>query len=519
MPSFLKRFGTLDPSTNDYFLTTNQIGLIISMFNIGCMVGGIFLSKVSEIWKWGRKSSLFVATSIYIIGIIIQLSVPNWGGYTIGRIVSGFGVGFVAVVSPMFVAETAPTAIRGILVSCYQLMITLGIVLGSCSTYATFHHILSDNDAQWRIPLGISIGLGGLLMIALCFLPESSRYLLENGQSRRAAKSIAFVNKVEVNSLLVQAEFAQLSTAIKKEQAEGKASFKELFIGKPHLFYRLLIGVVVQASQQLTGINYFFYYSTSILNSIGLEDSFVTSIILGTVNVFSSAIALLTIEKFGRRTTMIAGNMMMALCLVIYAVIGITALYPNGYDEPSSKGFGIGMIVVTCFFILSFALSWGPGVFVILSETYPLRVRANAMSIAGAFNWLMGFLIALFTPTITAKIKFSYGFVFFGCTIFSGLFVYFMVPETKGLTLEEIDDLYHHYKPLQAFKTRKVRDSLVNGDLEAKDTIIESTNSSMEWAAMTTCGDSQLGSPLQPFSSAEQALAALEANMARSGEQ
>lgn len=145
----------------------------------------------------------------------------------------------------------------------------------------------------------------------------------------------------------------------------------------------------------------------------------------------------------------------MAICLLIFAVIGSTILYPNGYGMPINRLAGIGLVVLTCIFIFLFAITWAPGAFIVVSETYPLRIRSRGMAIATAANWVWGFLIAFFTPAITSHIRFAYGFVFFGATVVGGFFVYFMVPETENLSLEEVDVLYRYYQPFNARNARK----------------------------------------------------------------
>lgn len=463
MDSFTAKFGSWSSEKGAPEFTTTRVGLMISLFNIGCAVGGVGLSKISDVK--GRKAGLTTAMFIYIIGIMIQINANSWKMYAGGRVVAGLGVGTVSVVSPMFIAETAPNAIRGVLVSCYQLMITLGILLGYCATYAT-NKLYHMNEMQWKIPLGLSFAWAGLMIVGMMILPESPRYLLEQGEVNKALRAIAKVNRMDVDDDFVVEEMEKISSAIEKERQEGSATWMELLTGQPRLLSRLIIGITLQSMQQLTGVNYFFYYSTTILKSVGLEDSFVTSIILGAVNFGSTLLSLFTVERLGRRNTLIYGSIVMGACLLTYSVIGTKFLYPDGYDSPSNVGYGAGMIVVTCIFIFAFATTWGPGVFVVISETYPLRIRSKGMGIANAFNWIWGFLISFFTPLITFKIRFAYGFVFFGCVLSAGLFVFLMVPETKGLSLEDVDKMYHHYLPGTAFNTRKKMQASVHPALE-----------------------------------------------------
>ncbi|MCO0638383.1 MFS transporter, partial [Lutimaribacter sp. EGI FJ00014] len=145
---------------------------------------------------------------------------------------------------------------------------------------------------------------------------------------------------------------------------------------------------------------------------------------------------------YGRRRCLLWGAASMTACMVVFASVGVTRLWPNGKKNGSSKGAGNCMIVFTCFYLFCFATTWAPIPFVVNSETFPLRVKSKCMAIAQACNWIWGFLISFFTPFITGAINFYYGYVFMGCMVFAYFYVFFFVPETKGLSLEEVNDMY-----------------------------------------------------------------------------
>ena len=462
MPVFINTFGQLNDQGVRY-LSKARTGLMVSIFNIGCAIGGITLGKTADIY--GRKKGLMITMVVYIVGIVIQIaSVKSWVQYFIGRIISGLAVGSISVLAPMFISETSPKAIRGTLVSMYQLMITLGIFLGYCTTYGTFH---AYNDTrQWRIPLGLSFAWALLMILGMVFTPESPRFLIEVGRLDEARQSIASVNKQPLDSDFVNNELETLVNGINFEQSEGNASWGELFTGQPKLFYRLMVGVVLQSLQQLTGNNYFFYYGTTIFQSVGLQDSFETSIVLGIINFASTFLALYVVDHFGRRKTLMGGSVGMMVCLVIFASIGVKDLYVDGYGSETRVPVGDAMIFLACFFIFFFATTWGPCVFVVVSETYPLRIRSKGMAIATAANWIWGFLIAFFTPFITDAIHFAYGYVFFGCVVFSFFFVFAFVPETKGMSLEDVDKLYANYTPGLAFMSKFNKKTALDVDTE-----------------------------------------------------
>ncbi|CAR23168.1 sugar porter family MFS transporter [Lachancea thermotolerans CBS 6340] len=436
---FLRRFGQKH-SDGTHYLSNVRTGLIVAIFNIGCAIGGIVLGKLGEVY--GRRLGLTIVVIIYSVGIIIQIaSIDKWYQYFIGRIISGLGVGAITILSPMLISEVSPKHLRGTLVSCYQFMVTGGIFLGYCTNYGTKRY---SNSVQWRVPLGLCFAWALFMIGGMVFVPESPRFLVEAGRLEEARRSLARVNKASLEDAVVTLELENIEASVEAEKMAGKASWAELITGKPQMFKRTLNGIIIMSLQQLTGDNYFFYYGTTIFKAVGMTDSFETAIVFGVVNFFCTSLSLYTVDRFGRRNCLIYGAIGMVACYVVYASVGVTRLYPEGANHPdiSSKGAGNCLIVFACFYIFCFATTWAPIAYVLISETYPLRVKGKAMSIASACNWIWGFLIAFFTPFITSAINFYYGYVFMGCMVFAIFYVFFFIPETKGLTLEEVNDMY-----------------------------------------------------------------------------
>ncbi|CCH61250.1 hypothetical protein TBLA_0E01970 [Henningerozyma blattae CBS 6284] len=439
---FIRRFGTLGPN-NVYYLSKIRMGLLVSIFNIGCAVGSVTLGKLGDIY--GRRWGLILATIIFVIGVLIEItSVDKWYQYFIGRIIAGIGMGLIAVLSPMLISEVAPKELRGAMVSCYQLMITFGIFLGNCCNYGTKSY---SNSAQWRIGVGLQFLWSIIMVCAMMFVPESPRYLIQKGKTEQAKISIARSNKVDIDSVITQREFEIVYSAVEAEREAGVAGWKEIFETKNKTFQRVLMGMVVLGLQQLSGANYFFYYGSTIFNAVGLDDAFQTAIIFGVVNFASTFVALYVVDKFGRRLCLLVGAAALSCCMLVFATIGVTSLYPNGWDSPTSKWAGDVMIVFSCLFIFFFATSWAPIPFVILSETFPLRIRSKGMALGTVSNQLWNFMVGFFTPWITGAIHFYYGYVFLGCCVFAFFYVFFFVPETKGLVLEDINLLWEEGVP------------------------------------------------------------------------
>lgn len=429
MTNYIDRFSLEEA---DGTQKTYKVGLITAIFNAGCAVGCIGLSRLSDIL--GRRIAMMIGTVIYIVGIIIQISSEtNWIQIVFGRLIAGLAIGMISVLSPLFISETSPKRIRGTMVFCFQLCVTFGIFMGYCINYGTSHNF--TDSRQWRITLGLCFAWAIFLIVGMVFSPESPRFLIERNKIEKAKRSIASSNSISVEDPAVMTEIRLIQIGLEKEKSAGNASWGQLLTGKPKIFMRVMTGCFLQSLQQLTGNNYFFYYGTYIFKEIGIDDSFQTAIVFGVINFASTFVGIYTIEKFGRRQCLLVGSAGMCVSLFIYSVLGTAG-------DVSIKPQGKAQIFVSCLFIFFFATSWAGGCFSIVSEIYPLRIRSKGMAVATASNWVWNFLISFFTTSITNKIHFAFGFVFFGCCVFGAFFAYFFVYETKGLSLEEVDQLY-----------------------------------------------------------------------------
>lgn len=275
-----------------------------------------------------------------------------------------------------------------------------------------------------------------MLGIAILFMPESPRFDYRNGKKEEARNVLARLNGVAPDSALINAEIAEIEAKLVEEQATASGgSIMEIFTG-PRMLYRTVLGMALQAGQQLTGANFFFYFGTTVFAQIGLSNSFVTTIILGAVNVGATIGGLYLIEKVGRRKALIGGALWMSACFIVYTFVGT---YANPVEN---KAAGTMLIVFTCLFICAFAATWGPLVWAVVSELYPPQHRAPCMALATASNWLLNFAISFTTTFIVAQIKYWYGLVFAVSCLIMALVVYLFVIESKDRSLEEIDTMY-----------------------------------------------------------------------------
>jgi len=437
MPDFLNRFAdSTDPEKGGPAFSNGRSGTIVSLLSIGTLIGALCAAPIAD--KFGRKYSVVFWNIIFCIGVIVQIATTTrWYQIAIGRWVAGLGVGALSVLTPMYQSETAPRYIRGALISCYQLFITMGIFVAYCINFGTE----ADPTARsWRLPMGIGFIWAVVMAVGMLFMRESPRWDYRRGKIDRAQGTIARSYGVPEDHPDVIREIREIKEKLDAERAGGgHHPWHEIFTG-PKMAYRTILGICLQALQQLTGANFFFYYGTSIFTSVGLSNPYVTSMILGGVNFASTFPGLYIVERFGRRRSLIVGGLWMFVCFLVFASLGHFAL--NKSNGSGSPGIGYAMIIFACLFIVGFAMTWGPIIWAVVGELYPSRYRAKCMALATASNWTWNFLISFFTPYITGAIDYRYGYVFASCCFLGAVVVYFFLCESQNRGLEEIDTMY-----------------------------------------------------------------------------
>lgn len=436
MKNFIESFGD-NQSTGGKLLSDTKTGLILSLFNIGCIFGSLVLAKLGD--THGRRIGIIVSSIIYICGCTIQVtSVSKWYQFMIGRIVAGSAVGACTVLCPMIIAESSPKQIKGTTIFGFQLNCVIGVFIGSCITYQTKTY---KNNNQWRIPVACGIAWGTLLIIGMIFMPESPQYLINNNQIEKARASIAKCYNTSPENPHISNEIRALQEELAIIKASGPSSWKDIIFGNPKIFLRVIVGMMLQALNQLSGINYFFYFGVKIFKQVGI-DSYITTIILSVTNIVGTLIGVYIVERVGRRVCLLTGATCMAVCFLIYTCIGSFGFYVQGHLGPTNATGGYGLIFITNLFIFSYAATFGGCIYTVIAVLYPLNIRTKAISLTSIQLFLWAFIIGMLTPTISSKIHFFYGFVFFGCLLFSIAFIYLFVPETKGLGFEDVDEMY-----------------------------------------------------------------------------
>ena len=367
--------GALPILSSDLGLSTLQAEVITSWVTLGALVGALVAGAVAD--RAGRRRAAMVAGVLFTLGAILEAAAPGANVLTVGRLVTGFGVGFASVVAPLYAAEMSPKRLRGRFVSSYQLAITVGIFVA---------YLVDDaltGEGRWRAMFAIAVIPGVLLIIGFMIVPESARWLLKVGRRDEARAAL-----VKLDPDVADQQLEDVEADLKREAEEGQATWAEVFskgLRKP-----LSIGIGLAVFQQVTGINAIIYYANEIFARAGFttaeQQSKATLYAVGLVNVLATLIAIAWIDRLGRRPLLFAGLTGMAISL---AMVGISFVgFSNTPTDPTSVTVGgVITLVALVIFIASFAFSLGPITWTMIAEIFPNRVRGKAVSLATAVNW------------------------------------------------------------------------------------------------------------------------------------
>jgi len=295
--------------------------------------------------------------------------------------------------------------------------------------------------------VGLQIVWGFVLLSGIFFLPESPRHLLGVGKREEACIVIAQLNSVPVDDPLVDEYVDELQYAIDVENEGGRPTWLECFSPVNGLWKRTVNGMMLQFLQQLNGQNFYYYYGDTFFQSAGTQLSpYVIQVILGGVSVAGTIPCMYLIERTGRRRLLLIGALWQATCALIAGVSGHFTLAPTGTPQhlltSRNKQGGDVLIAFAVMHVFGFSMFWGPTPWVYLGESFPLRIRPKAIALGTATNWLWNFLLGFFAPKIAVDINTFILLIFCGMLIVAFFYVYFFIPETKGLTLEEVDEMY-----------------------------------------------------------------------------
>jgi len=441
--------------TTNFHLPASDQSLITSILSCGTFFGAIMAGDIADFI--GRRITIIMGCGIFMIGCILEIASTGLGLMVAGRLIAGFGVGFISAIIILYMSEISPRKVRGALVSGYQQFITIGILLANCVVYATQNR---NDSGSYRIPIGVQFLWSIILATGLFFLPESPRFFVKKGSLDKAARALATVRGQPVDSEYVQDELAEIIANHEYEkqvipQTSYLAGWGNCFKGS--IFKgvsnsrRTTVGILLQMMQQFTGINFIFYFGTVFFTSLKtISNPFLITLITTLVNVCSTPVSFYIVEKFGRRRILIIGALFMIICQFIVGIIGVTA----GKLENNNHAAVSAMIAFICLFISSFAMTWGPAAWVVIGEIFPIPIRSRGVGLSTASNWFWNCIIAVITPYLVgtdkgdanlgAKVFFMWG----SLCILAFLFAYFFVPETKGLTLEQVDRMMEETTPI-----------------------------------------------------------------------
>ena len=433
--------GALGGIQKSFGASTTMIQIITSWVTLGALVGALVAGVLAD--KIGRRVTILLAAALFTVGALFEALAPNTTVLIIGRLIVGFGVGVASVAAPLYAAEQAPTRLRGRFVSIYQLAITIGIFIAYLVDQA-----LINND-MWRVMLGVSAVPAVLLLIVMFPMPDSPRWFVKVGRRDDAIKALGKV-RPDVDAA---AEVAEIEKAAQEDDAK-KATWAEVFSKK--LRKPLTIGIGLAVFQQITGINAIIYYANKIFAQAGFstpeDQAAATTWAIGAVNVLATLIAVVYVDRFGRRPLLLAGLVGMASALL---TVGVSFHFMDNADTSGAgtggpTTAGIITLVALVVFIASFAFSLGPVVWTVINEIFPNRVRGRAVAVATAVNWGSAWLVSQFFLTLIEKIGNSATFYLFGFfAAVAYVWIWKTVPETKGRSLEEIQKIWEDDDPVQ----------------------------------------------------------------------
>ncbi|GAA6060866.1 hypothetical protein JCM10212_006246 [Sporobolomyces blumeae] len=432
---YARRFGEPDAtSATGYSIPSTRQSLITSFMSLGALIGALSMSKISA--KFGIKYSYIFALFIYMVGLAVETSaMTTWEQAMIGRLITGYGVGALSLLAPLYQAECSPKHLRGLITGTYQLMATVGIFLANVVNYS----LHDRNDAfSWRFPIALQFIWAGIVLVGTILSPESPRTWVQRGKLDRAQVNLAKLRGYEPEDPEVIRELDQIVKGVEEEKLSKEASYLDCFKSKDRMLLRTMNGILIQMGQQWTGVNFFFSYGTKFFATSGITDSFLTQLILSACNVGATFPGLFAVDLLGRRTVLFIGSAMMFSGQIIAGSLA-TAM-------PGDPTAGKALIFASCWFIAGFASSWGPLGWVVAAEQFPLKIAPYCVSLATASNWLNNFIIALIVPYITDP---GYGnlgpkitYLWAGTIALFTTYTFFFIPETKGLSLAQVDELY-----------------------------------------------------------------------------
>ncbi|MEJ8647398.1 sugar porter family MFS transporter [Streptomyces sp. MS1.AVA.3] len=408
---------------NDIALTPFLEGLVVSGLLVGAMLGAGLSGRLSD--SWGRRRLILAASGVFILGTLGASFAFGPASLIVFRFVIGIGVGIASVVVPLYLTELAPKQLRGGLTSLMQLLVTVGIFVAYVTDY-----LLADAEA-WRWMIGLGVVPAAVLALGIITQPESPRWLVGKGRTDEAR---TVLTRLRGDAGAAGEELAEIERAERTERERSEPLTLRRLLS-PRLRPVFVVGMLLVLFQNFVGINTIIYYAPTLLTDIGFGSggAILANVGIGLLNMLMTLPAMRLIDRKGRKPLLLFGALGMCAAMVLLAVTNLSGL-----------GYGALLSVLTllgiALYIASFAISWGPVQWVMLPELFPMRIRAAAVSLCVLFNWLFNMIVALVFPSLLHAWGAGVNFLFFaGTTLLAFLFVQRLLPETKGRSLEEIE--------------------------------------------------------------------------------
>jgi SP family galactose:H+ symporter-like MFS transporter len=409
---FIKKSFSLSPQLQE---------IVVSAVLVGAVIGAVTGGRLAD--RFGRRRLIILSAVIFSIGAVATALTPLISLLIAGRIVVGIAIGIASFIAPMYISELAPARVRGSLVSVNQLAITVGIVVSYLVDYAF------SGLGAWRMMLGLAAVPSIILALAMWRLPSSPRWLVARGSMDKARNVLGRIRR----SSEIDAEVKEIERSLEKQKGSG------VLLSHPMLRMALFVGIGLAVFQQLTGINTVIYYAPTIFEFAGFKTagfSILATVGVGLVNVAFTLLAIRLIDRVGRRPLLLVG--------VAGQIVGLVILGLAFQLHQLARFIGYIAVASLAIYVASFAIGLGPVFWLMISEIYPLKVRGAAMSLATVVNWGVNLAVAVTFLTLVGAVGRPGTFwIYAGIGIAAWLFFYFLVPETRGKSLEEIEDHWH----------------------------------------------------------------------------
>eukprot|EP01097_Dermamoeba_algensis_P003657 TRINITY_DN2513_c0_g1_i1.p1 TRINITY_DN2513_c0_g1~~TRINITY_DN2513_c0_g1_i1.p1 ORF type:complete len:505 (-),score=104.55 TRINITY_DN2513_c0_g1_i1:174-1688(-) len=435
-----------DPASlsKDFEMTSLKQQLATGALLLGAIISALFISIPVE--KYGRRAVLLLNNFLFICGGVLSAATPTYWPLVIGRLISGLGVGVVSVLVPQLISELSPVKQRGTFTALNQLLITIGILVAQLVYYG-FHEV----DHGWRYSVGLSAAPAAIQLAMMFFIPESPRWILRwRGDDEEAMKQLSRVRGnlfgSAVDHRALREEMEELRSLVEEEKASSAqaGSWGDLFKNKR----AVIIGIGGNLAQTLTGINAVIYYSSKLFHFCGIQQEQLATIGLTSLNVLVTVISLLLVDRYGRKPLLLTGTAVMIFSLLVAGILLVISQKDSVKEHDDQLKYIPLVMILT--YVVGFAVGLGACLWTILGEIFPNNVRSKGMSLCLAVNWSCNLLLALTVLTAIEGIgggsnddqsKVGAGglfLIFCGLASLAFAFIYFVVPETKGKTIEQI---------------------------------------------------------------------------------